>query len=335
MLVLLLAFTVPVNAQFSTKTLEFPEYGFKIPFFSDATRTVHNPGTESEQIEYRFEYSGNGNLFAFLRIFPRVGCLSADSLYSQSERYVKQNPEKPFRMLHATGNTYPFGWTGYFASAVIDDTRGSHLATREVQTFLNGRVLFMVDIISQGTSFADETRPILEEPGYNSILLPHDLTGLNLRLYSRGHVVSRYEPTEKKYYLGRCDKLGTTYPHATLERLEADPASTALNALANARQTAGISGAALEELPNTNRLNRLTGTTYRLSYNLESAGIAGQRVHYFFTFQGRHYLATLTVPFMADDNRVYWYQDNAINEESVVLFEDRLLDMLGTLEKIP
>ncbi len=329
-----LALGVPSLAQFETKVLEFPEYGFNIPFFTKATRTVYDAGKTGERIEYTFSYKGKGTLFAFLRIYPNAGCLPADSLYSQSERYVRQYQDNTFRILTSHGNTYPFGWTGYFATAVVDGPGTTHLATRDVQAFVNGKVLFMVDIITQQVGFRDETKPILDDPGYNSILLPHNLTELNIRLFTRGNVKSQYEASEKKYYFGRCDKLGTIYPYATFARLDSDPGSKALAVLGEARQTPGASDAKVESFPAEGTFSRLTGKVHLVSYRMKASDGEGQMLHYFFSFNNSHYEARLIVPFVKDDNKVYWYQDNAFNEKSVPLFDQRLRDMLGTIEKI-
>ncbi len=69
-----LLLALPAWSQFETKLLEFPEYGFKIPFFKSATRTVYDAGKPEERIEYAFSYTQKGKLFAFLRIYPRAGC---------------------------------------------------------------------------------------------------------------------------------------------------------------------------------------------------------------------------------------------------------------------
>jgi hypothetical protein len=336
-LTLLLALGFSSQAQVETKLLEFPEYGFRIPFFAGAARTVYDGGTPAERIEYVFSYDKKGKLYAWLRIFPNSGCITADTFYRQSERFVKQYDGKPgtFRILTSTGNTYPFGWTGYFATAVIDKPGGSgHLAAREFQGFTNGRMMFMVDIITQEYSFADETRPILEEPGYTSIRIPHDLTGLNLRVFTRGNVASHYEASEKKYYLGRCDRLGTVYPFATLEGLSADAASAALGYLGEARQMAGASLAKIQELANEGDFARMTGKVYQVSHPLKDENAAGQVHSYFFTFNNRAYAATLVVPFVKNDNQVYGYQHNEIDAETVPLFDQRLRELLGTVESI-
>lgn len=329
-----LALGIPCLAQFETKVYEFPEYGFKIPFFTKATRTVYEAGKPGEYIDYTFSYTEKGKLIAFLRIYPNAGCLPADSLYSQSERYVRQYQDNTFRILTSHGNTYPFGWTGYFATAVIDGPRSTHLATRDVQAFVNGKALFMVDIITQEFGFPDETKPILDDPGYNSILLPHNLAELNIRLFTRGNVKSQFEASEKKYYFGRCDKLGTTYPYATFARLNGDPGSMALSVLGEARQTPGASDAKIESFPAEGAFSRLTGKVHLVSYRLKESAAEGQMLHYFFTFNNSHYTAHLVVPFVKDDNKVYWYQDNEFTEKSVPLFDQRLRDMLGTIEKI-
>ena len=325
------------KAQFETKLYEFPEYGFRIPFFARATRTVHHAGSPSERIDYHFTHEKQGKIFAWLRIYPNSGCVTADTLYNQSERYVKQYNGKPntFRILTSNGNTYPFGWTGYFATAVVDKPGGSgYLASREYQGFTNGRMLFVVGIVTQEYGFGEEIKPILEEPGYTSILMPHDLSELNLRIFTRGNVTSRYVASEKKYYIGRCDKLGTTYPFATLERLSADAASSALGYLGEARQMPAASQAEVKEMANEGDFARLTGKVYRVSYLLKDENAAGQVLSYFFTFNHSAYAATLVVPFVKNDDRVYGYQDNEIRAETVPLFDQRLREMLGTLEKI-
>ncbi|GAB4405232.1 MAG: hypothetical protein OHK0039_06010 [Bacteroidia bacterium] len=325
-----------VLAQFETRLYEFPEYGFKIPFFADAKRTVHDAGTPSERIDYTFAYTSQGKLYAWLRIYPQIGCLSADTLYSQSERYVRHYENNiAFRILTSSGNTYPFGWTGYFATAVVDAASGSgHIASREYQGFINGKVMFMVDIVTQEHSFADEIYPILEDPGYNSILLPQDLGELGLRISTRGNVTRRYEPSEKKYYIGRCDKLGMVYPFATFARLDSDPASAALAYLGEARQMADADDVRIETLPAEGNFSRLSGQVHRLSYHLRDDSAEGQVLLYLFTFDSNHYVASLVVPFVQDDNKVYWYQDNEITAETVQRFDERLREMLGTIERL-
>lgn len=331
-----LMLSVPGFAQFETKSLEFPEYGFKIPFFSKATRTVYDAGKPEERIEYAFSYTEKGKLFAFLRIYPNAGCYRADSLYSQSERFVRHYDGKPsaFRILTFNGNTYPFGWTGYFATAVVDGPNSTQLASRDYQAFVNGKVLFTVDIISQQFSFMEVCKPILDDPGYNSILLPHNLSELNLRLYTRGNVKSHYEASEKKYYFGRCDQLGNTYPYASFARLNGDVAGEALAFLGEARQMTGAGNAAIETLPAENHFSRLSGQVYLVSCRLKSSDAEGEMRYYFFSFNNSSYVACLTVPFVKDDNKVYGYLDNEISEKSVGLFDERLREMIATIEKI-
>ncbi len=331
-----LLLALPAWSQFDTKLLEFPEYGFKIPFFTNATRTVYNAGKPGELIEYAFQYTQKGKLFAFLRIYPRVGCFQADTMYAQFERFTRNYDNNPtaFRILTSNGNTYPFGWSGYTATAVIDGPHSSHIAARDIQAFTNGKVIFSVDVISQEVNFSDVTKPILEDPGYNSIFLSHNFTELNIRIFTRGNVGSQYEPSEKKYYLGRCDKIGSLYPYATFERLDADPASAALGLLGEARQTSGVSDAKVEDFVPEGKFSRITDKVYKVSYRFEVPDATGQMIHYCFTFNNSHYLASLVVPFVKDDGKVYSYQDNEFTEESVQLFEERLQEMLGGMEKI-
>lgn len=331
-----LLLALPAWSQFDTKLLEFPEYGFKIPFFTSATRTVYNAGKPGELIEYAFQYTQKGKLFAFLRIYPRVGCFQADTMYAQFERFTRNYDNNPaaFRILTSNGNTYPFGWSGYTATAVIDGPRSSPIATRDIQAFTNGKVMFSVDVISQEFNFADATKPILEDPGYNSIFLPHNFTELNIRIFTRGNVGSQYEASEKKYYLGRCDKIGSLYPYATFERLGAGPASAALGLLGEARQTSGVSDAKVEDFAPEGKFSRMTDKVYKVSYRFEVPDATGQMIHYCFTFNNSHYLASLVVPFVKDDGKIYWYQDNEFTEESVQLFDERLQEMLGGMEKI-
>lgn len=331
-----LLLALPAWSQFETKLLEFPEYGFKIPFFKSATRTVYDAGKPEERIEYAFSYTQKGKLFAFLRIYPRAGCYRADSLYAQYERFTRQYEDKPttFRILTSNGNTYPFGWSGYTATAVIDGPRSTPVATRDIQAFTNGKVMFSVDVISQEFNFSNETKPILEDPGYNSIFLPHNFTELNLRIFTRGNVSSQYVPSEKKYYVGRCDKLGSLYPYATFERLGADPASSALGLLGEARQTSGVSDAKVEEFAPEGQFSRMTGKVYKVSFRQKASDADGRMIHYCFTFNNSHYRASLVVPFVKDDGKVYSYQDNEFTESSVPLFDERLREMMGSVERI-
>lgn len=321
-------------AQFNTKTLEFPEYGFRIPFFEAATRTLSEAGTIRECLEYRFADSTKGKLFATLKVYPRAGCMLADSFYSSMARYTRHHPQQPFRILTSSGNTYPFGWTGYFATAAIDGTGTSFLATREVQGFTNGQVLFTVDIISQEYNFSKEVFPILEDPGYNSILLPHNLDKLNLRVFTRGNVASQYEPSQKSYYLGRCDRLGTPYPYATFALLDGEPATSSLLLMSQTRQRSGVSNLSLDQLPPEGRFSRFSGPVYQVSYTEKAEGAEGMFTHYLFTFHGSHYEVFLAVPFGPNDDHLYGYQKNEITTETARIFDERLREILGTVEKI-
>lgn len=339
LLLLLLVVTcwaAPVRAQFQTQVYAFPEYGFQIPFFQKVTRTLHAAGTPQERIEYALADSSHGKLYAFLQIFTQAGCLPVDTFYRQASQYVTHHASgAPFRILDAQGNTYPFGWTGYFATAAIDGPYpGNFVATRDFQAFLNGQVLFIVDIISQGYNFSDVVKPILDDPGYHSILLPHELTELNIRLFTRGNVASHYDPHTHTYYLGRCDRLGTVYPHATLARLDSDPASESLQLMGQLRLRDDVRDTQVETLAPQGPLSRLSGTVYRVSYHEATPDGEGQVIHYLFTFEGSAYRASLFVPFGPDDNHVYGYQDNAIDAEDAARFDERLQAILGTLERI-
>lgn len=248
-----------ITSQYATKMYEFPQYGFKIPFYTDAKVKTVNKGTANEFIQYEHLVEKNNTLlYASFRIFTTVGCFRADSLYAVSERYVKQYQEKTdfFRILNLNGNTYPLGWSGFTATAVVDkNNSNSNNIYRDYQAFSNGRVVFDVDF-----------------------LLAH-LEDLE--------TVSDYD--------------ADLYEEKKLTRISGD----------------------------VYRATILNNETYQNGQKITSRIII-----YYFTFNDLSYRTSLIVPFVKDDGKVYWHQNNEFTESSVPLFEERLIEILNTIEKI-
>lgn len=333
-IILSLSFTWPVTAQFETKLYEFPKYGFQIPFFVKHKQFHTNKGKPDELIEYIFEDTLKRRTYARLAIYPNVGCTVSDSFYAQSERYVKYHPQRPFRITTSAGVTYIMGWMEFSANATVDIPGGgpSKPPYREVQCYTNGRVMVLIDIIWQEEGYVKEYKRIMEDPGFRSILLPVPMPAIQLKFFVRGNVTSLYEAKEKTYYLGRCDKLGTMYPYVTVRRIDGSVASNALATLGEARKTPGISDAKLETKENQGPLSKLDGPLHSVSYQLSATDSKGMRVHYYFSFRQKIYELMLSLPFMPNDNKLYWWQKNEFTTEHLPIFDERIVEWLQTME---
>ena len=332
-----------ITSQYATKMYEFPQYGFKIPFYTDAKVKTVNKGTANEFIQYEHLVDKNNTLlYASFRIFTTVGCFRADSLYAVSERYVKQYQEKTdfFRILNLNGNTYPFGWSGFTATAVVDkNNSNSNNIYRDYQAFSNGRVVFDVDIITRNIATTEiGKKQILDEPGFSSILTPHSLEKLSIKLFTKGNVTSAYDNENEKYIFGRCDKLSEHYPFFEIKLSEYDPDAEVDFLLAHLEDLETVSDYDAE-LYEAKKLTRISGDVYRATILNNETYQNGQKITsriiiYYFTFNDLSYRISLIVPFVKDDGKVYWHQNNEFTESSVPLFEERLIEILNTIEKI-
>jgi hypothetical protein len=340
-----LTFLVPtVCSQYATRVYEFPQYGFKIPFYTDAKVTTQNKGEANEHIHYLHQVEKNNTiLFASLRIFTAIGCFRSDSLYVQSERNVKQHHDNLnfFRILVSGGNTYPLGWSGYKATATVDKEKSNNNnITRWYQAFSNGKVVFDVDIITQNLSIKDTgTEKILEDPGYNSMLLPHNLEKLGIRVFTKGNVASAYDNESGKYIFSRCDKLGGEYPYFELMVTEYEPEVEVEFLQSNLDDMDNVSNFDFQYFNAKTKFSRFSDLAFRATLlireeNSEKKEITSRIIIYYFTFNDQYYRAALVIPFVKDDGIEHWLHANEFTEKTVPLFEERLIEILNTIEKL-
>jgi hypothetical protein len=200
--------------------------------------------------------------------------------------------------------------------------------------------VFDVDIITQNLSIKDTgTEKILEDPGYNSILLPHNLEKLGIRVFTKGNVASAYDNENRLYKLGRCDKFTEYYPHVAFEETQFDPETDAELVFDELDNLDNISDNSMESLGTGGKLTRIKDEVFRISFlttfsTNDNKEMKSRGIVYFFTFNNRHYRATIHIPFVKDDGIEHWLHDNEFTEKSAPLFEERLIEILNTIEKL-
>ncbi|NUM71518.1 MAG: hypothetical protein HUU43_11755 [Ignavibacteriaceae bacterium] len=331
---LLILFTAVSVAQPKLKRYEFPEFGMSIPFFSDAVKSLNNTGKISEYISYSYESSKNdkriiGNMY----LYTKAGCLPIDTFYNQMERFaaLADGDPKRFRPLHQISHTQYLGWS-YFDAILTIDKHPDNIS-RVVQAYYNGAQILLIDLISVNENTAEMEKEIFKDPGYRSILRPLELKSLGIRLKVRGNVAVRYAEKEKRYYLGRCDRFGTLYPVVTFESVSGDPSSLALNELAAQRKDLGFDNVRLETIDAADKFVKFKGGITKIIAD-DNREVKGRAFHYFFRFNDKTYKVSLYVPYIKDDNRVYFQSDREINAESAAEFDKRVMELLENLEKI-
>lgn len=313
---------------------EFPEFGMSIPFFSDAVKSLNNTGKISEYISYSYESGKNDKrIIANMYLYTKAGCIPADTFYNQMERFaaLADGDPKRFRPLHQISHTQYLGWSYYDAILTIDKHPDN--ISRVMQAYYNGAQILLIDLISVNENTAETEKEIFKDPGYRSILRPLELKSLGIRLKVRGNVAVRYGEKEKRYYLGRCDRLGTLYPVVTFESVSGDPSALALNELAVQRKDLGFDNVRLETIDAVDKLVKFKGGVTKIIAD-DNREVKGRAVHYFFRFNDKTYKVSLYVPYIKDDNRVYFQADREINAESAIEFDKRVLELLENLEKL-
>lgn len=335
---LVLTFLILVSAesfaQHKLKRFEFPEFGISMPFFAESVKSIQNAGKTGEAVVYSYlSNKQNQSIAATMTLYSKIGCMPVDTFYNQMERFSAYAEGKPemFRPLHRISHSYYLGWS--FFEAIFTSDKDSENIFRNTQAFYNGSQMLIVDMVSINENSSDLGKEIFMEPGYQSILRPLELKSIGLRLKIRGNVASRFDEKEKRYYLGRCDRLGTLYPMVTFEVVTGEPSALVLAEAATQRQNHGFDNVSFETIEDKNKYKNIQGAIYKVITN-DKSEIKGKIVHYFFKFNNLSYKASLYVPYIIDDNRVYMQSDREINAESAIEFDKRVMELLENPEKI-
>jgi hypothetical protein len=256
-----------------------------------------------------------------------------DTFYNMMEQFAAKDGDNPkaFRPLLQKSHTHYLGWSFYDAMLTIDNTKDN--VVRQTQAFFNGSQILIIDVVFVNEDFVKIGEEIFDEPGYQSILRPLTMPELGLRLQVRGHVTSYYDKETKSYMLGRCDRLGTLYPFVTFERVEGSPNVLALGELATQRKALGFDNVKLETVPAEGKLAKFSGGISKVVAD-DNREVKGRAVFYYFGFNGKTYKASLYVPYGPDDNRLVFQSDREITVETAKEMDVRVLELLGTLDRI-
>jgi hypothetical protein len=319
------------SAQFDTKTYEFPEYGFSVPFYAAAAKN-----TTTDYIEYNFEQGSSDKLFASLRIYPNFGCDRPDSIYSYFYRYTKtfQDNTEAFQLLSAWGRTSALGWSMFDAMAKNDSGK---YTSRSVKVIYNGKMLAVLDIVTQimGSSYkGTNVDEIVDNFFKNPIPEPYVIEPLNLKLLLNGNLRGEYQQEEKRYYLSRCDKLGTEYPYVTFEYALKSPQEMEFDLLEIIEFNPEVEDFDTKKIYAVEQFSHIKGSIYQVSIKLNSELGAGQKIYYFFNFNNRNYQICITVPFVQDDGMETLSISNQFDEDSAEIFAEKIEELISKIQKI-
>ncbi|MCB9080843.1 MAG: hypothetical protein H6555_03925 [Lewinellaceae bacterium] len=314
------------------KRYEFAELGLSIPFFEDAIVSKAKNQQSSEYLLYSYEQkAGDGRIIGTMHYYKDWGCMRADTFYNIMERYAANYDGSKFRPLTQKSTTMYLGWTFYDATLTVDKVKENVI--RKVQAFFNGEQCLLVDVIFINEDFAVIGNEIFDEPGYQSILRPLRLPKINLTLLVRGHVTAAYSEGEKAYVIGRCDKLGSSYPCVMLEKVQGDPAMNALGELASARALLGFDNVTLQTVEPSAKLAQFPGGIQKVIAD-ETGETSGRGIYYFFMLGGESYKVSLLVPYGPDDNRLFFKEDRQISQATADEMDIRVLELLGNMKRI-
>lgn len=330
-LCLVLLCSASVAAQYKLKRFEFPEFGISIPFFESAKKNIQEVGTINELHLYSFEEEKpDSKIFAKIWYYPRYGCSDVSQLYDKVLEFAKKYGDNNnfFRPLLLDCTTLPFGWT-FFNSLLKVDNNPTNIS-RKVQAFYNGAQLLMVELITVNIrpNVEDE---IFDEPGYSSILRPINLSELGLRLRVRGHVQAYYDAKQSKFFIGRCDKISDVFPFVSIEKVNGDASLVALGDLANYRNELGLGAVSIETIPNTDKLAKFSGALTRIFLTFTENNAEIMASFYYFKFNGQSYKASLMVPLVPNDDRLF-YKNAQVDAEAEKEYRTRWMEMLENLE---
>jgi hypothetical protein len=117
-----------ITSQYATKMYEFPQYGFKIPFYTDAKVKTVNKGTANELIQYEHLVEKNNTiLYASLRILQKQD-VTEQIVYMLSERYVKQYHKiLIFQDSELRRQHIPPGVVGFYCHCNVVDKNNSNI----------------------------------------------------------------------------------------------------------------------------------------------------------------------------------------------------------------
>lgn len=320
-------------AQHTLQRYEFPEFGISIPFFKEAKKLDAKVNGSQSYIQYEYvRKDENSKIIANMYLYYDWGCSRADTFYNMMERYAATAEGNPtlFRPLTQTSHTHYLGWTFYDATLTIDNSRDN--VVRKVQGFSNGSQILIIDVNFVNEDFSSIGKEIFDEPGYSSILRPLDLPKLGLRLHVRGNVTSAYDSEENSYHIGRCDRIGTIYPHVVFKQTDGDPNSLSLEVLAQMRQQTDFDKVKLETLPPEDKLARFPGGVIKVTADLVKEN--GRLVTYLFSFNNQTCKVMLVVPYGPDDNRLFFKSDREITLETAKELDVRVIELLGNLTQI-
>jgi hypothetical protein len=334
----LLFFIQHINAQHSLRRYEFPEFGISIPFFANADSSMKDKGKIDECIQYSYQsqkaigHSGKyEKIIGSLKLFPNPGCMRADSFYNMVDRYALEYNDTKFRYLLSKAHTFYLGWSFFDITATVDKHPDN--IVRKVQAFFNGEQLLIADVIFVNEDFNGIGKEIFDEPGYSSILRPLELPQLGLKLKVRGNVMAVYEKDEQKYFVGRCDKVGTLYPQIIFEYLDADPASAAISELGKERNRLGFENVKMETVTAKDKYAKFETDIHKIIAD-ETGEMKGRAMLYLFKYAGKNYKVSAIVPYGPDDNRLFFESDRQISIETAKEMDIRILELLSNLEKI-
>ncbi len=350
LLFILLAFTLIFSAQaqekkFFLKEYSFDKYGFKIPFYSRAELNKTNVGKSNELVEYRFTSEEKYKyLYASLKIYPNAGCWNVDSFYTMAKRYAEILNDVPdaFRVYMFFSGSGTFGWSYIYLTGGdnYQKYKKDDRYSREVLGATNGKVAFLVDIISSGYNETENEKQIIRDPGFSSLPLPVTLDKYKLKMDLKGNVTAAYNDKDKSYWIGRCDRLGTVYPYARLVKMGAPVPESEINKyLTSLKGDNKKTKVEYSEITNDTLFKNMKGKVFRVAYQEkvkydEKTEAQTQYVLYFFTVDGIGYKTELYIPFVKEDNMVMLKSDQGeINEKYVPGYESRLREFIGTLRK--
>ncbi|KAB2907827.1 MAG: hypothetical protein LC102_04475 [Ignavibacteriales bacterium] len=325
---------VSVYPQYNIIRYEFPEYGIDLPFFKEAKKTIENKGKPNEVIIYSYSKElKKSKTKGYLKVFTKIGCQYSDTVYNSLVGYMKAEGTNTdyYHINLMTQLTMPFGWFYFRASGWNQDKNTP--VSREVQAFYNGEQLIILDLLFLKDWDNDFIKQMFDDPGYKSILRTLELKEIGLKLKVRGHVVSSYDKKSKKYYLGRCDKLGTDYPFVVFEKVEGDPGMLALSTMAEMRKETGWGNVDIETLPAEGKFAKFVGGVTKVTAKWDKDN-TGRTMVYFFKFNGKTYKVSLVVKYGPNDNHMFYKDDREFSPKNVTDFDDRVKEMLENLDKM-
>ncbi|MCO6498059.1 MAG: hypothetical protein J5I50_10380 [Chitinophagaceae bacterium] len=322
------------------KELSFPEYGFKVSFFTKAKKAVLDQGKESERIEYTYEWSSSDRKYwANLTIFLKGGCEEPETMYNN----FKKQLEKPYKgdypalpVQSSRVKSIPFGWVKYDAISVLGKEVFGFKHRTNLAAYFNGKVGVIIKMLGQNMDGGDMPYWTIED-SFTPLPRSLELEKYGIAFGVKGNVWAVFNKELDGYELLRC-LHSDRFPHGRVKQFSGATVQQLYNLILEEYKK--IPNTVIKESGKIEKdpvLMRIKSDIYRIDMEAkmssEGKQVDGRAISYVFEYEGKGYLCYLRVPYVRKDDHEYSKRTDAVfDEKDAKKADESFREIIGSIK---